>query len=248
MTRTVTRWPVTGAPLTTTSATGFGPCRRPAVGEVLVLPLCLDLGAAELGPLREVLSPDERARAERFAFDELRRRFVACRGQLRVALGGMLEVDPAALRFVTGEHGKPALAGGVDLAFNVSHSGSHGLLAVGREELGVDVERVGGCPTASLLDSVCAPAELDALAAVPAGRRAAAFIRLWVAKEAVLKASGQGLSVRPAALTVPAERPAAVWLAARRYWLAELPAPAGYAAALACSAPPSAVELSWPPH
>ena len=38
------------------------------------------------------------------------------------------------------------------------------------------------------------PAEAAALAAMPDALREAAFVRLWCAKEAVLKAHGQGLS------------------------------------------------------
>lgn len=104
---------------------------------------------------------------------------------------------PAVLR---GEHGKPhfpAPFGGI--GFNWSHSGDRALFAIGRGregfELGVDVERIRPRPRAlELATRFFAPAETAMLAALPADRLLDGFLRLWTAKEAVLKAHGGGLS------------------------------------------------------
>lgn len=77
-----------------------------------------------------------------------------------------------------------------------SHSGEVLVLALGESvELGVDVERVRDRPR---LGEIAArffhPHETAWLQALPAQAMAEAFVRLWCAKEAVLKAHGQGLS------------------------------------------------------
>ena len=77
-----------------------------------------------------------------------------------------------------------------------SHSGEQLLLALGRGvTLGVDLERLRPRPRAlELADRFFAPEEAGRLQALAPERRELAFLRLWCAKEAVLKAHGQGLS------------------------------------------------------
>ena len=77
-----------------------------------------------------------------------------------------------------------------------SHSGEQLLLTLGRGvTLGVDLERLRPRPRAlELADRFFAPGEAGRLQALAPERRELAFLRLWCAKEAVLKAHGQGLS------------------------------------------------------
>ncbi|HEY4144725.1 4'-phosphopantetheinyl transferase family protein [Pinirhizobacter sp.] len=113
-------------------------------------------------------------------------------------LGAYLGVSPADLRLGHGPFGKPALEGEHSrLSFSWSHTGEVALLGVAWElpELGVDIER--DRPRPRLLDIAgryFAVGETAWLAAQPPEDRQAAFLRLWTAKEAVLKAHGQGLS------------------------------------------------------
>ena len=156
-----------------------------------------DLDAAESGePALAILSDDERARARRFVFDAHRRRFIACRAWLRTRLGERLARDPAALRFVYGPVGKPALEG-ERLRFNLSHSGEHALLAVADGvEVGVDIERVRPLADMDALTlRVFSDGERAALAAVPADQRTAAFFAGWTRKEAYIKARGEGIAL-----------------------------------------------------
>lgn len=107
---------------------------------------------------------------------------------------------PAAPSVVRGEHGKPHFPAPFDtLGFNWSHSGDAALFAIGRGgpgfELGVDIERVRPRPRAlELAARFFAPDETAMLSALPAEMQLDAFLRLWTAKEAVLKAQGGGLS------------------------------------------------------
>jgi 4'-phosphopantetheinyl transferase len=107
---------------------------------------------------------------------------------------------PDAPAVARGEHGKPHFPAPFgELGFNWSHSGDRALFAVGRGsegfELGVDIERVRPRPRAlELATRFFAPDETAMLARLPAGRLLNGFLRLWTAKEAVLKANGGGLS------------------------------------------------------
>lgn len=77
-----------------------------------------------------------------------------------------------------------------------SHSGDCLLLALGRGVvLGVDLERLRPRPRAlDLARRYFAPAETERLLALAPEQREPAFLRLWCAKEAVLKAHGRGLA------------------------------------------------------
>src|SRR4051794_16317063 len=108
----------------------------PAADEVHVWSVALDAQPASVGAS---LSEDELLRAAAFKVEEGRRNFVATRGALRALLGRYLEADPAALRFAATSNGKPRLDyPSALLQFNVSHSGTAGLIAIaGEREVGI---------------------------------------------------------------------------------------------------------------
>lgn len=146
--------------------------------------------------VRKVISPGEWLRAERFHFDIDRERFIASRGILRCILGGYLDVDPRDVLFEHGTHGKPGLAGGGTLRFNLSHSSEIMLLAVTyARELGVDIEKMKpNVPFETLADHYFDPEDAWDLRLLPASQRAWKFYDIWTTTEAKLKASGVGLS------------------------------------------------------
>jgi 4'-phosphopantetheinyl transferase len=152
--------------------------------------------ASEAATLRDLLAPDEARRADAFAAEDERRRFVVGRGLLRVLLGRYLNEAPAALRFDYGARGKPMLAGS-PVRFNLSHAGGIVLyaIALGRD-VGVDVERVRSLPDlARIARRFFSAWEADTLLRLPGGEREPAFFRCWTRKEAYVKALGRGLAV-----------------------------------------------------
>jgi 4'-phosphopantetheinyl transferase len=155
-----------------------------------------DLDAADGGDLT-LLSEDERVRAGRFVFDVHRRRFVACRAWLRTRLGERLGCPAHSLRFEYGPAGKPSLAGGGPLRFNVSHSDRYALLAmIDGAEIGVDIERLRPLKDMdALAERVFSAGERTALAAAPADRRTDVFFAGWTRKEAYIKARGEGIGL-----------------------------------------------------
>ena len=95
----------------------------------------------------QLLSDDEKLRADRFVRRRDRARWIVAHGVLRHVLGRYCGVDPRAIAFVHGAAGKPSLAptcaNGEPTTFNLTHSHDRALLAVSRgREIGVDLEQV----------------------------------------------------------------------------------------------------------
>jgi len=148
---------------------------------------------------RELLDDDERARAARFVFERDRRRFVAAHAGLRRLLGERVGVDPAALRFESGEFGKPRLRDEPGCTFSLSHSGDEALVALHDSgDIGVDLEALGSTRDIEGLARHClTQVELVGFDATPEAERELAFLRAWTRKEACLKALGSGLQIAP---------------------------------------------------
>ncbi|MGC8643321.1 MAG: 4'-phosphopantetheinyl transferase family protein, partial [Isosphaeraceae bacterium] len=149
-----------------------------------------------------ILSAEEQARALRFVRVRDGRRFVLCRGALRLILAQIVHVDPRDVAFRFGPGGKPELlakTGQVDGQlphFNVSHSDDLALVALCLDrELGVDLERGRSISQADrIVESYFTAAEQAQFLALGEPGRDEAFIRGWTRKEAILKAKGVGLA------------------------------------------------------
>jgi 4'-phosphopantetheinyl transferase len=160
----------------------------------------LDADASVLEYCRACLSEEERARAARFVRPDDQLRFTLARGGLRVVLARYLGVEPAALRFQPGPTGKPALldhqGGPHVLRFNLSHSHGRMLVAIAKgQDVGIDLEQVrGNLEPLKLAERFYTQTEYETIKSRPAAGHACQFYRLWVAKEAVLKAQGAGIA------------------------------------------------------
>jgi 4'-phosphopantetheinyl transferase len=196
----------------------------------------LEAAAARLDRLNQWLSAEERERAARFHFPLHRRHFIACRGTLREILSGYLEIGPEQIQFSYNAYGKPA-AEALDVRFNVSHSGGWALLAVtGGREVGIDIERIDARVAQDQIPERFFSAwEVAQLRALPSAQQTDAFFRCWTRKEAYIKARGLGLSLALDSfdVTLAPGEPAALLRGAGNYTLQELPAPQGFAAAIA---------------
>lgn len=224
---------------------GCAPSRLTA-DQVHVWRTSLEPGATDTALWAEVLSTDERSRADRFIFDRDRNRFRTARSVLRHILGQYLDAAPGTIQFRYGFHGKPELGGRherVDLRFNASHSNDVALFAValGRR-VGVDVEHIR--PMRDALDLArrfLAPAEASAIVATHPEQQQDAFFRCWTRKEAYLKAVGAGLGspLDGFEVSVDAARPVRLLTIdgsgerAARWNLHDVPPASDYAAAVA---------------
>jgi 4'-phosphopantetheinyl transferase len=221
----------------------------------------LDRPDSEVERLRATLTPDELARADRFAFPKDRRHYVVARGALRAILAAYQDTTPAAISIRTTPQGKPYLSSPPpDVRFNLSHSGQLALIAVTQgREVGVDIEQVdadsGPKKLLALARRFFSPTEVAALDSLPADSQTEAFYACWTRKEAYLKARGGGLSLpldsfdvslrpgEPPALLATRDDPAQ----AARWSLHALDPGPGYAAALAVEGHSVAIQCwEWP--
>ncbi|TCZ82231.1 4'-phosphopantetheinyl transferase superfamily protein [Lysobacter sp. N42] len=133
-----------------------------------------------VGPVRLALLPHAGGRGES-----------AARAWLAAGLG----LAPDALALPRDAHGRPAL-GRPGRDCNWSHSGDRLLVALAEgARVGVDLELRRPRPKAlEIARRYFHPQEAVRLAALDGREREAAFLRLWCAKEAVLKAHGRGLA------------------------------------------------------
>lgn len=195
--------------------------------------------------LRTLLAPDELERADRFLVDNPRRNYIVCRATLRLLLAQQLNLPPAKVSFCYSAKGKPALdeCHASATTFNLSHSGDFGLIAIGTSAvIGVDIERVEEKRDLIQIGRACwSPEEQEAMNRAPSSRKASIFYTIWTRKEAVLKASGDGIGTRLQALDVSAQvdgnstEGIPVQLEGRLWRVFDIhPAP-GYAAAVAIS-------------
>ena len=148
---------------------------------------------------REILSADERQRADRFYFERDRQHFSAARAVLRIVLAGYLAARPEDIRFRYAEKGKPEVgepdhASGLN--FNVSHSGGIALFGFTKQRaIGVDVEQIRrDFDGEAIARRFFSAPEQEQFARVPTEQRPQAFFRCWTLKEAFIKALGEGLS------------------------------------------------------
>lgn len=164
-----------------------------------VVCVALESDAGPIAAARTLLSADEIARADRFAFARHGEAFALARASLRLLLAARTGLDARTLTFDYGSEGKPALCAGMagPWRFNVSDSGD--LLAcafVQGMDIGIDIERHRLLRDRDgLAERFFAPEECEALLAVPEEERDRAFFACWSRKEAFIKADGRGMRI-----------------------------------------------------
>jgi len=149
----------------------------------------------------EDLVGEERQRIDQGIFPELGERATRSRLGLRWILADYLQCSPRDVPLIIGEHGKPELDSESphfqNLHFNLSHCGDRALMAVSSDSaLGVDLERIRQeSPIEDLAQRCFSEIEQNAWLESPADLRRVAFFHLWVQKEAMVKAHGDGMTL-----------------------------------------------------
>lgn len=172
---------------------------RPDLQEVEVIPFRLDDDAVlPLGLAREFLSDDERVRADRFRFEIHQNRFTRGRAMLRRLLSERLGTSPGDLAFELGERGKPFLLGST-LHFNLSHSEDRAALAISvLPSIGIDLECFDRRVDVEGLSRRCfRDSEISSLLDLSEEEKRRVFFWIWTAKEARMKATGEGFHLEP---------------------------------------------------
>jgi 4'-phosphopantetheinyl transferase len=159
--------------------------------EVHVWRINISQNIGRLKQFEALLTPEETMRAGKYKQQKDTYRFIVSRGMQRVILGRYMRTSPGALEFVLSDNKKPYLLNksSNNLFYNLSHSGDWIVLAISDVSIGTDVELIDPTfPFQDILADNFSRAEIDYI-----GISHQKFFKLWTRKEAILKATGQGL-------------------------------------------------------
>lgn len=174
-----------------------------------------EIGAMDEAACLEWLHPGDHVRLQVSMHPAVRKSFLASRSLLRRLIFACTGSSPGDQHFEFNRQGKPFLRERPDLHFNISHSLPWVMVALSRDPIGVDVERMR--PRSSLLalaERYFSPPEQELIHAAP--DPVEMFYRIWTFKEAWLKAEGLGITVELSSWDT------------RQYWDAGQPHPSGW--------------------
>jgi 4'-phosphopantetheinyl transferase len=155
--------------------------------------LNINLNSPLLEDFKLILRQDEIDRTNRYLREKDRIRFIVSRGALRQILGMYLNMPPVAIEFAEGKNKKPYIVNPGDrgLHYNLSHSNNWIVIAIANSEIGIDTEFVNpDFDYREIITDVFGPGEVDF---IKKGNSLKRFFTLWTRKEALIKATGQGM-------------------------------------------------------
>jgi 4'-phosphopantetheinyl transferase len=153
-----------------------------------------------------IVDAAERDRARKCVRERDRNSFLKTRAALRRILGRIIDAEPQTIKFEENAWGKPLLAGKTarPISFSVSRTEDLSVIATfdGRR-IGVDVERARSIAEHDRIASdVFGVVTAQALSRLEDVAQDGAFLRLWTAAEAFLKATGTGFAGNRARIPV----------------------------------------------
>jgi len=149
-----------------------------------------------------LMSAEKKARVDRFRQPDDKKRTVAGEMLARKAIAQWCGVDTVSIKLDTTEHGKP-FAVGLDVEFNISHSGDMVVCAISDQPVGIDIELIRPVDLRTA-KHFCTPEDLEYLFGhtpsedefIKTEEEAILhrFFQIWTAKEAYCKCMGRGIS------------------------------------------------------
>jgi len=174
---------------------------RPPRGPFAYALVC-DVRDPALAALANLALTDADLADERTPSASARTHFRARRSLLRALAAAALGVSPTSVRIAYDSDGAPRVDG-LPAFVSVSSRGPLAALSVASSPLGIDLEPFDA--SAEPVDAVLHPREQAMLAELAGPARARAFLRIWTAKEAYLKALGRGFKRDPATIAATCE-------------------------------------------
>lgn len=146
----------------------------------------------DVSPYLPYASAERRESVARFRHASDRSRSLWAELFARWRLAEAAGVSPSEVEIAHDEKGKPFWPGG-SFSVSLSHSGGYIAVAMGREAVGVDVEKKRKA-TPAVAKRWFRPKENALLESLSEQERTRTFFLLWTLKEAALKQMGEGLS------------------------------------------------------
>lgn len=158
--------------------------------ETHVFSILIDKYFEEIQDYKSILSIEELAKSEKYQHYNSKITYITSRYFIRKTLCLFTnETDPSRIRFHYKENKKLAVD---DIEFNISHSGNILLVAINTSTIGVDVELIKKDFDFDPILETCF--NLNEIKVINQSEdKLLRFYNLWTRKEALLKATGEGL-------------------------------------------------------
>ena len=173
-------------------------------GEVLILVFEIDSTQEKWSDYDEILSENEKNKANEFQYLDDKLSFTKCRSILRSTLSKWLNCGPSEINIIHRENGKPYLEHSKVIEFNITHT--KGLAAIAfsiDSEVGIDVENLNReINLDQVAKKVFTTSEQSLINGNNQNDKKKTFFRLWTSKESYLKSTGLGLRIDPRKISV----------------------------------------------
>lgn len=162
--------------------------------------------------LAAMLSARERQTAQRFRSRQLTEQYIQSHALVRRVLSNYIKAPPGEIKIMADSMARPYLAHQSELDFNLSHTDGMSVVAVTRDVVGIDIERLRNNIDARAL--ACRVLSARESATIPDGVAASQtpFFDYWTLKESYAKAIGLGLRVEFRDIEVSLSEPLTVSL------------------------------------
>jgi 4'-phosphopantetheinyl transferase len=155
-----------------------------------------NIEAVNQDKLLAILSNKEIAKANSYCNQSDRQKFVVNRGILKKLLAAYVNQPENEILIDYSTKGKPFISEMQSLQFNISHS--EDVLVIGfvqNMDIGIDIENINRDLNIEKLETfLFTPTELELFRSTNKTLKPEAFINCWTRKEAILKATGYGLT------------------------------------------------------
>lgn len=206
--------------------------------EVHIWSFSLKMTADELTSAMTLLDHKEKQRAASFLDPIHREHFIVAHARLRLILSDYCKSKPADISFAFNKQKKPRIENKCEnnIQFNLSHSNELGVCAITLDSaIGVDIEHIKERPTQDIANRFFSAEEKMR---VNADDGLNVFYAIWARKEAILKATGKGLTTPLKSFTIPdTNYPSTLTLDDENWCLTPVLIHDDYAAAVACAQP-----------
>jgi len=150
------------------------------------------------------LTGAEQARLEKLVHPTKRTNLERSFRAVRAGLSDHLERQSAEIIIEHDALGAPFLSFDPDMCLSISRTEGWSAFALSHEAaIGIDIERVRSIDWHQMVSMVCAPSESSLLSQLEDGVALLPFYRIWTAKEAIMKAAGQGFRMGAPRIDLP---------------------------------------------
>ncbi|WP_316812013.1 4'-phosphopantetheinyl transferase family protein [Pedobacter heparinus] len=162
------------------------------INHVNIFKLSVDMVHDQIASIyTKVLSENELMKADRFLHIEDKKRFIVSKYMLRKLLSKFISIPPGSIQFELSHYKKPFITTGIE--FNTTYSKNIVLIAIHKKPVGIDVEFVN--KDFNYKNLILTVFNKQEQLLIDSGLNSLInFYLLWTRKEAVLKATGEGLN------------------------------------------------------